>query len=207
MSATHTHAVCHIAPLHVVGLARAKLQNYAKQLVRNAHKAAAHDLLFATIGHTFISDGCNILKSETCAAIDTPVRLTSCKQHHDFLSFVPAPAQAWLPTLLIPSKRVTYQCVWGMCLRTPAEARRRTYGQRCCRNGCASFDTCACMCSAKSLVRDLLTTNPSKRLTSTQALQHSWFTASLHSNEDLRLARRNMKRHLRQRFKVCPLLS
>jgi len=57
-------------------------------------------------------------------------------------------------------------------------------------------------CSAKSLVRELLTTNPSKRLTASQALQHTWFTASLHSNEDLRLARRNMKRHLRQRFKV-----
>ena len=57
-------------------------------------------------------------------------------------------------------------------------------------------------CSAKSLVRELLTTNPSKRLTASQALKHSWFSASLQSNEDLRLARRNMKRHLRQRFKV-----
>ncbi|DBB18738.1 TPA: hypothetical protein ACH3X3_000345 [Trebouxia sp. C0006] len=59
--------------------------------------------------------------------------------------------------------------------------------------------------SAKSLVRELLTTNPSKRLTASQALQHTWFTASLHSNEDLRLARRNMKRHLRQRFKGAVL--
>ena len=58
-------------------------------------------------------------------------------------------------------------------------------------------------CSAKSLVRELLTTNPGKRLTAGQALKHSWFTASLQSNEDLRLARRNMKRHLRLRFKVC----
>ena len=62
-------------------------------------------------------------------------------------------------------------------------------------------------CSAKSLVRELLTTNPSKRLTASQALQHTWFTASLHSNEDLRLARRNMKRHLRQRFKVIISIS
>ncbi len=62
-------------------------------------------------------------------------------------------------------------------------------------------------CSAKSLVRELLTTNPSKRLTASQALQHTWFTASLHSNEDLRLARRNMKRHLRQRFKVVMMLT
>jgi serine/threonine protein kinase len=61
-------------------------------------------------------------------------------------------------------------------------------------------------CSAKSLVRELLTTNPSKRLTASQALQHTWFTASLHSNEDLRLARRNMKRHLRQRFKVITVM-
>ena len=64
------------------------------------------------------------------------------------------------------------------------------------------IDHFAVCCSAKSLVRELLTTNPSKRLTASQALQHTWFTASLHSNEDLRLARRNMKRHLRQRFKV-----
>ena len=61
-------------------------------------------------------------------------------------------------------------------------------------------------------MRELLTTNPSKRLTASQALKHTWFTASLQSNEDLRLARRNMKRHLRQRFKVsshvsaCPAL-
>jgi len=61
-------------------------------------------------------------------------------------------------------------------------------------------------CSAKGLVRELLTTNPSKRLTASQALQHTWFTASLHSNEDLRLARRNMKRHLRQRFKVIIIM-
>ena len=54
-------------------------------------------------------------------------------------------------------------------------------------------------------MRELLTTNPSKRLTASQALQHTWFTASLQSNEDLRLARRNMKRHLRLRFKVCML--
>lgn len=59
--------------------------------------------------------------------------------------------------------------------------------------------------SAKSLVRELLTVNPSKRLTATQALKHTWFTASLHSNEDLRLARRNMKRHLRMRFKGAVL--
>ncbi|KAL0043658.1 hypothetical protein WJX79_011123 [Trebouxia sp. C0005] len=59
--------------------------------------------------------------------------------------------------------------------------------------------------SAKSLVRELLTTNPSKRLTASQALRHTWFTASLPSNEDLRLARRNMKRHLRQRFKGAVL--
>ena len=52
-------------------------------------------------------------------------------------------------------------------------------------------------------MKELLTTNPSKRLTASQALRHTWFTASLHSNEDLRMARRNMKRHLRLRFKVC----
>ena len=62
------------------------------------------------------------------------------------------------------------------------------------------------VCSAKSLVRELLTTNPSKRLTASQALRHTWFTASLPSNEDLRLARRNMKRHLRQRFKVIIII-
>lgn len=75
-----------------------------------------------------------------------------------------------------------------------------------CFSACAASGQCAepvgVACSAKSLVRDLLTIHPSKRLTASQALQHSWFTAALHSNEDLRLARRNMKRHLRQRFKV-----
>lgn len=67
---------------------------------------------------------------------------------------------------------------------------------------CISLVTVLWCCSAKSLVRELLTTNPSKRLSASQALKHSWFTASLVSNEDLRLARRNMKRHLRLRFKV-----
>ena len=75
-------------------------------------------------------------------------------------------------------------------------------GLNICSNTCVSLTVVSWRCSAKSLVRELLTTNPSKRLSASQALKHTWFTASLQSNEDLRLARRNMKRNLRLRFKV-----
>lgn len=75
-------------------------------------------------------------------------------------------------------------------------------GLNTCGNTCVSLMVVLWRCSAKSLVKELLTTNPSKRLSASQALKHTWFTASLQSNEDLRLARRNMKRNLRLRFKV-----
>ena len=59
-------------------------------------------------------------------------------------------------------------------------------------------------CRAKDLISKLLTVDPRRRPTASQALEHPWVVGTLHEPAQLTRTRENMRKHLRSRWKVGP---